>query len=182
MQRRIEELEALVDSREEDRALLAEALHRVILMISQQSEEDLPTLTRRGYGALIARAAIVASEAQIDLDDAVYLWTVDSTDETLGTPVGIRSWKVHPPSQCYPGPCPVHFPTEHAMSGWEKLWRADSGVLERICVHGFGHPDPDQFRHWRDRGTMHLSAHDCDGCCPVREKQEIEAGGSDASE
>lgn len=44
---------------------------------------------------------------------------------------------------------PVTKATEH--------WRYDRSFMERICVHGVGHPDPD------DSGADLM--HACDGCC-----------------
>ncbi len=41
-----------------------------------------------------------------------------------------------------------------------------SGLTERICGHGIGHPDPDSLS-WldRDRPGHVLAVHGCDGCC-----------------
>ena len=36
-------------------------------------------------------------------------------------------------------------------------WRYDRSFMERICVHGVGHPDPDS----ADADPLHA----CDGCC-----------------
>ena len=36
-------------------------------------------------------------------------------------------------------------------------WRYDRNFMERICVHGVGHPDPD--------GADADPLHACDGCC-----------------
>lgn len=48
------------------------------------------------------------------------------------------------------------------MIGWKTHWRADRRIMERLCKHGIGHPDPDS----RDPdGT-----HGCDGCCISPEK------------
>ena len=47
------------------------------------------------------------------------------------------------------------------MRDWPQHYREDTGVTERICPHGVGHPDPDQAwpaDDWR-------WVHGCDGCC-----------------
>jgi hypothetical protein len=45
-------------------------------------------------------------------------------------------------------------------------WRSDRGIFERICNHGIGHPDPDQFPYWKEQGIFDTEAsHGCDGCC-----------------
>lgn len=72
--------------------------------------------------------------------------------------------KVHPSSQCAGTYCWVHHPSEHHMITWPVGWRSDKGTAERVCVHGVGHPDPDDVafhaRHGRD-----VTVHSCDGCC-----------------
>jgi hypothetical protein len=54
-------------------------------------------------------------------------------------------------------PCPIHGRTDHAMRAFPQHWRDDRGIMERICPHGIGHPDPD------DSGDD--GVHGCDGCC-----------------
>lgn len=63
--------------------------------------------------------------------------------------------------------CIIHRPTTHHMRTWPLLWRDDRtpGLFERLCPHGTGHPDPDQFDYWRESGKMNESIHGCDGCC-----------------
>ena len=66
---------------------------------------------------------------------------------------------VHPVQQCSQDniPCSIHSPSDHSMKDWPQHWRFDRGIMERICSHGVGHPDPDELR-----GD---SVHGCDGCC-----------------
>jgi len=47
------------------------------------------------------------------------------------------------------------------MRDWPVYWRDDRKIVERICVHGIGHPDPDQADFLIDAGMTH----GCDGCC-----------------
>lgn len=72
---------------------------------------------------------------------------------------------VHPGDSCAGRPCVVHNPTEHSMRSFRLHWRGDRGIFERICPHGIGHPDPDQFEFWRSTGQKHEAVHGCDGCC-----------------
>ena len=78
----------------------------------------------------------------------------------------------HPHSTCYPNACPYHNPSNHKMKWWPCLIRWDRDALvERICPHGVGHPDPDDLNFravkfsytaediWAD------GVHGCDGCC-----------------
>jgi hypothetical protein len=72
---------------------------------------------------------------------------------------------VHDSLICIGRPCPIHNRTEHHMSHWPIHWRGDRGILERLCEHGIGHPDPDQFQYWEETGQEWQSVHGCDGCC-----------------
>lgn len=58
-------------------------------------------------------------------------------------------------------PCPIHNQSDRAKSIGKQHWRNDKGMMERICSHGIGHPDPDDM--FAD------GVHGCDGCC--NEKQ-----------
>lgn len=71
---------------------------------------------------------------------------------------------VHPAARCAGSPCCLHNPSEHPLSGAPLNWRADRGIMERICTHGVGHPDPDDAAHRAKRGEMD-TVHGCDGCC-----------------
>lgn len=113
---------------------------------------------------------------------------IPSTDATFGMSVpGLHLRNVHDPERCEGRGCPVHHPSGHHMATWPMLWRADTGVMERTCPHGIGHPDPDHIAFvtsltpehdcldknntWRDEDECkypHLNwqaVHGCDGCC-----------------
>jgi hypothetical protein len=66
------------------------------------------------------------------------------------------------------------------------LWRGDTRVMERICPHGIGHPDPDHMAYVSSLTPEHIcpddgpadesaacpyphldwqGVHGCDGCC-----------------
>ena len=62
--------------------------------------------------------------------------------------------------------CPWHNPSKHKMRDWPRLIRFDKrGLVERICEHGCGHPDPDSLdfmvKHF---GDQTWGIHGCDGC------------------
>ena len=83
---------------------------------------------------------------------------VNQTDRA-GFYVGMRILYVHHPSMCagQDRPCSVHRPSPHHMRTWSQLWRADLGVMQRLCPHGIGHPDPDE--------VLKSGSHACDECC-----------------
>jgi hypothetical protein len=66
---------------------------------------------------------------------------------------------VHDESKCFGSTCLIHNPSDHALKDWPYHWRGDIGVMERICPHGIGHPDPD---------SLGPKTHGCDGCCHVK--------------
>lgn len=65
---------------------------------------------------------------------------------------------VHHPSTCEGRDCVIHNPSIHNMVGWPTRF-TDSKIMERVCRHGVGHPDPD------DPYVTEDYVHDCCGCC-----------------
>lgn len=79
---------------------------------------------------------------------------------------GLLLRNVHSEQLCAHRVCVVHNPTNHHMRTWPLNWRGDRGLFERICPHGVGHPDPDQYGFWDEQGTTAwMGVHGCDGCC-----------------
>lgn len=85
------------------------------------------------------------------------------------TGTGQRLRGVHPASACEGRHCVVHNPSRHSMRFFATHWRSDRGIMERICPHGVGHPDPDDMEFIRltrgDDAARVESVHGCDGCC-----------------
>ena len=79
------------------------------------------------------------------------------------TLVGGEQIHAHLKDDCRSAPCCIHSPTDHHMKEWPQHWRNDRGIMERICPHGIGHPDPDDLAI-REDGE---GRHGCDGCCHV---------------
>lgn len=82
---------------------------------------------------------------------------------------GMKLGGVHFEEDCRARPCVIHSPTDHVMSEWELIWRTDRAIFERVCEHGIGHPDPDQFAYWvqafGQREADAMAVHGCDMCC-----------------
>lgn len=82
---------------------------------------------------------------------------------------------VHDPSHCEGEICCIHNPSDHVMKDFKKLFRSRFGMplIERICPHGVGHPDPDHLSSYKEKygekAARYESIHGCDGCC--REKE-----------
>lgn len=70
---------------------------------------------------------------------------------------GQELYGIHPKDKCHGLFCPVHRPSAESKAIGRLRWRSDRGFFERVCEHGVGHPDPDDFRA--------DPIHGCDGCC-----------------
>lgn len=52
------------------------------------------------------------------------------------------------------------------MRDFPQNFRPDRGIMERVCPHGVGHPDPDDHYYWSSLGRLsEFLLHGCDGCC-----------------
>jgi len=68
---------------------------------------------------------------------------------------------MHSSDSCVGEYCTIHNRSNHSMRAFPQKWRGDKSMMERICPHGIGHPDPDEI-------NLHLPSrkvHGCDGCC-----------------
>ncbi len=72
--------------------------------------------------------------------------------------------KYHDKKACAGQACCIHNPSDHIMKDW-PLNRRESMLMERICPHGIGHPDPDSLTWMERNGRKGYGVHDCDGCC-----------------
>jgi hypothetical protein len=96
-------------------------------------------------------------------------WTLIKTDTYHAT--GGEVWsKVHSESSCRGRHCVIHNPSDHNMRDWPMHLR-ETGLVERICEHGVGHPDPDSRAYFDEYGPIGSrgawGVHGCDGCCHV---------------
>lgn len=64
---------------------------------------------------------------------------------------------MHAADKCAGVSCTIHNRSDHKIRAFPQSWRGDRGIMERICPHGVGHPDPDEINQDRTHG--------CDGCC-----------------
>lgn len=80
-------------------------------------------------------------------------------------PEGPHEGSYHSQDKCEGGWCPFHNPSQHKMNTWPRNIRS-SGLVERSCDHGVGHPDPDSVT-WLNGFTRRSGwgIHGCDGCC-----------------
>lgn len=76
--------------------------------------------------------------------------------------VGGQVINAHPKNTCMGYWCCVHYASNHHMRDWDQYWREDKQVMERICEHGIGHPDPDDSK---SSAITSGGIHGCDGCC-----------------
>ena len=82
--------------------------------------------------------------------------------------------KTHPPEDCAGRRwCPIHNTSPEAEAIGPQHWRSDRGIMERICVHGVGHYDWDQWEYHKSIGAEWESVHGCDFCCREHEKAVV---------
>jgi len=77
---------------------------------------------------------------------------------------GVTPIRVHNRKLCEGRNCCIHNPSDHHMVTWQQNWRADRKIMERMCPHGVGHPDPDDADFRASIGDTD-TVHGCDGCC-----------------
>ena len=105
----------------------------------------------------------------LDTDTGFYTKAVDANGEVLG-----NLTNVHSPSNCDGRGCAVHgHPSDHVLKDAPMYWRADRGILERICEHGVGHPDHDSAEFLSSIGRDYENVHGCDGCCMSATKRSV---------
>lgn len=73
----------------------------------------------------------------------------------------------HPKGMCGGEFCCFHNPSLHLMVEMPMYLRADLGfpLIERICKHHTGHPDPDSLAWLESIGIKGYETHGCCGCC-----------------
>ena len=76
---------------------------------------------------------------------------------------------VHPETDCAGRYCVIHNPSDHPLKDATLIWRADKRVMERLCSHGIGHDDPDDYAYRRSIDPNATDIHGCDGCCVTGE-------------
>lgn len=96
---------------------------------------------------------------------------VEIAEPILGMQIGAGVLQTHPHTQCVGETCCIHNPSRHPLREAPLNWRADRHLMERICPHGIGHPDPDDLAFkLRALGQARYDqyaweSHGCDGCC-----------------
>jgi hypothetical protein len=92
-------------------------------------------------------------------------------DDSLGDIIGIPNGSilnVHDESKCRGRACCIHNPSDHALKDAPLQWRSDSYLMERVCKHGIGHPDPDHLTFLKKVApelAKGQETHGCDFCC-----------------
>lgn len=72
---------------------------------------------------------------------------------------------VHPQTACNGRACPIHNLSDHNMRHLPQHFRTDNGLMERVCTHGIGHPDPDALPFFEEQGIEGMGIHGCCGIC-----------------
>lgn len=78
---------------------------------------------------------------------------------------------MHKKDMCAGTFCCFHNPSDHKMVDWPMNLRTDewaASLIERLCPHGVGHPDPDSVAFMEKafpEGGGTWGVHGCDRCC-----------------
>lgn len=88
----------------------------------------------------------------------------------LMRPRQMGEFKLHDQEACAGEFCTIHNPSDHPLKDAPAQLRGDRApLMERVCPHGIGHPDPDSLafieRVWPNRTAFYEGIHGCDGCC-----------------
>lgn len=124
----------------------------------EDSQEDIAEEHRADVDAMLQR-----------LEELGYLQSTN----TFTTGTGQKMEGIHDETEdCATHGCVIHNPSDHTMKDFPTHWRDDRKLMERICPHGIGHPDPDDLA-WKARTFGQdfanvESVHGCDGCCSGR--------------
>jgi hypothetical protein len=122
------------------------------------------------FDADLAGAYLVGDEVGFCPDCAHEYWL----NHLYGTRPVRETWKlradlelrnVHTSDRCAGRGCCLHHPSDHHMADWPLIWRSDRHLMERMCVHGVGHPDPDDVAFQDPDGELGVDIH---GCCAGR--------------
>ena len=91
---------------------------------------------------------------------------IDIAEHSYGSQIGKHDWPVHSANKCEGQCCTFHNPSNHKMKNWPMNLRLDNHALvERMCEHRVGHPDPDSVAFFESVGITHMGIHGCDRCC-----------------
>jgi hypothetical protein len=150
-------------------AAMKEAVMR--FMLSWNGDADLGSL--ESLEADIARlmGVTTADDGQHDWAHAfnklvgAYPAVAEELVEIEGTPLARSHGLLHHRQvDCRGGHCPFHAPSDHPLNDSPMNLRS-SGLIERMCEHGIGHPDPDSVAFMKEHGQNGFGVHGCDGCC-----------------
>lgn len=90
----------------------------------------------------------------------------ESTNDIWTDSSGIEYWVHKRTADCDADGCAIHNQSYHHMVDWPTYMRVDKYYLiERICSHGIGHPDPDSLSFFRKKAMGWIGIHGCCRCC-----------------
>lgn len=120
---------------------------------------------------MLARELDIENEAQVILEGVIQEpMDYHTPQDGYYLPEG-KVMRTHSRSRCAGDICSVHNPSDHPLKDAPRNWRSDRGLMERMCAHGIGHPDPDDLAYKRrtmdpqDYANHAYGVHGCDSCC-----------------
>lgn len=125
---------------------------------------------------LIQKSMPYAKMYAFELEDAVKLndgWAFDDTEDLFDSWLDLEHNQLenstvrmytHKKQDCTGEWCTIHNRSNHSMRSFTQIFRYDRMLMERICPHGVGHPDPDDIKLTGPDAKVE-AIHGCDGCC-----------------
>jgi hypothetical protein len=112
-------------------------------------------MTEQEYSLFADSATALLEMEEVKLQVAEPFFGIQAGEQTL---------RVHNRKLCEGQFCCIHNPSGHHMKDWPMNWRGDRRLMERLCPHGVGHPDPDDAAYRATLGDNDTT-HGCDLCC-----------------
>lgn len=125
---------------------------------------------------LIKKSMRYAKFYTFDLEDWEKIndgWAFDEDDDMLQGWMDLERNKLentntlmwtHRKEDCKGEWCTIHNRSNHSMRSFPQHFRFDRMLMERVCEHEVGHPDPDEIKLTGPNGWAE-AVHGCDGCC-----------------
>ena len=99
------------------------------------------------------------------VEDETTGYLTSITYDPYGAPVS-RLVGVHSSAACKDHYCAIHNrPSIHPLSMEPLVWNDEYACLERLCSHGYVHPDKDNVDYFEKIGGFPHEHNTCDGCC-----------------
>lgn len=142
-------------------------------LYKEMRDKDPVVQAMRGFTVTFGLLDEAVTTATKSIDAFAYAYDSFLKDERMEShQLGSKTVLTHTSDKCKGRNCVIHNPSNHQMREWPRNFRQDTGRTERLCIHGIGHPDPDDVAYWVSQGKSRTEiwTHGCDGCCAAQDE------------